>query len=473
MRTLLEEPVVAEGATDQLHRIKFLALKNLGDLTARQPGGTEHALAFYSTATQIVEDDAVLWNKLGSLVRKCHKARSMFVQRRTIHRLQAALPMHTDLPFVHADPHSAQTACLQAAESGFVAAARTAFERGLEVDPHHPTMPDKLLSLLIQAGDAPATAALATALLRQNPRHAGAAAALAAQQRGNNGAVAAVICGGLLQLPPVDMRPGREARPSQRQHLERPRTLEQPTWQQLLHHSLLCLTGNRLAEGAAPTAAGGGLLSERKAVPSLVRFSYKKNPPPGQQAQTQQQAGQQPGVAPEMSPAAPATQKSPKPAGAPPSEEQGRQEQHLHQQGFAFPAPSVSPSPAPASAQGEEGASPAALKVIDHSPAAPGGLEAATPGAASTAGTDVASSPNTAHVQCSPSASPAAFLADEGQEQRHPSGRSSRKVEGRSTRSRCAGGRCQSPRFSAVVLCCLCTLGSLHSARSGSLHAAN
>lgn len=60
--------MVAECATDQLHRIKFLSLKNLGELLARRPEGVSHALAAYCQATEVVADDAVLWNKLGTLV---------------------------------------------------------------------------------------------------------------------------------------------------------------------------------------------------------------------------------------------------------------------------------------------------------------------------------------------------------------------------------------------------------------------
>lgn len=345
-----------------------------------------------------------------------------------------------------------------------MAAARTAFERGLEVDPEHPTMPDKLLGLLSQAGDAPAAAVLASALLRQNPRHAGAAAMLAAQQQGSSAASTTAAGAGLLQLPPVGDRPGIEARRSQRQQLERPRTLEQPTWQQLLHHSLLFLTGNKLVEGAALAAPGGGPLPERKMVPSLVRFNYKKNPPPGQQPQQQpqqqQKAGQQQENGPETSPAATATQESPTPAGVPATAELGQQEQEQCQQGLATPASSASPSPMPAAGHGED-ASPAAM-AIDQSPPAPSGLEAATPAgpaqlspAALPAGTGIASSPNNAQAQCPSAASLAASPAEEEQEQRHPNGRASRKLEGRSTRSRCGARQDVTACFSAFVLACV------------------
>jgi hypothetical protein len=89
LRALLAEPVVADCATDQLHRIKFLSLKNLAELLARQGqqqqqgaavssprpegsigggGGVAEALSIYCQATEVVADDAVLWNKLGTLV---------------------------------------------------------------------------------------------------------------------------------------------------------------------------------------------------------------------------------------------------------------------------------------------------------------------------------------------------------------------------------------------------------------------
>ena len=69
LRELLAQPVVDECATDQLHRIKFLSLKNLADLLARQPGSVHDALLVYCQATEVVGDDVVLWNKLATLVR--------------------------------------------------------------------------------------------------------------------------------------------------------------------------------------------------------------------------------------------------------------------------------------------------------------------------------------------------------------------------------------------------------------------
>lgn len=69
LHALLADPVVAQCATDQLQRIKFLALKNLGDLLARRGRpGVPDALAAYCQATEVVADDALLWNKLGTLV---------------------------------------------------------------------------------------------------------------------------------------------------------------------------------------------------------------------------------------------------------------------------------------------------------------------------------------------------------------------------------------------------------------------
>jgi hypothetical protein len=73
LRSLLAEPVVDACATDQLHRIKFLALRNLGDLLARRPydpDSTAAALLAYCKATEVDADDGGLWNKLGTLVRR-------------------------------------------------------------------------------------------------------------------------------------------------------------------------------------------------------------------------------------------------------------------------------------------------------------------------------------------------------------------------------------------------------------------
>ena len=69
LRALLAEPVVEEPATDQLQRIKFLALRSLAELLARRPGGAPAALAAYCAATEVDGDDTALWNRLGSLVR--------------------------------------------------------------------------------------------------------------------------------------------------------------------------------------------------------------------------------------------------------------------------------------------------------------------------------------------------------------------------------------------------------------------
>ena len=54
LRALLEDPAVDGCATDQLHRIKFLSLKNLGELLARRgAAAAPEALAVYCQATQV------------------------------------------------------------------------------------------------------------------------------------------------------------------------------------------------------------------------------------------------------------------------------------------------------------------------------------------------------------------------------------------------------------------------------------
>ena len=64
----------------------------------------------------------------------------------------------------------------QAAQQGAWAAARHAYERGLECDPAHPSLQDKLLLLLLHIGDAGAAKAVAAEILRRNPHHATARA---------------------------------------------------------------------------------------------------------------------------------------------------------------------------------------------------------------------------------------------------------------------------------------------------------
>ncbi|EFN52259.1 hypothetical protein CHLNCDRAFT_139170 [Chlorella variabilis] len=428
LRQLLAEPLVEECATDQLHRIKFLALKNLGDLLARRgptPGGVPAALAAYCRATEVEGDDAGLWNKLGTL----------------------------------------------ASGAGYWAAARSALERGLELEPSHPTMPDKLLQLLLHVGDTGAAAALAAALLRANPRHAGAAAAAAAATRGGGGSGEPALRSGLLQLPAAAAGAGG-GRPSHQQqhhhHLERPRTLEQPSWQQLLHHSLLFLIANRLAEGgggATPTAtaaaaAPAGIAaraaagepaaaadrSHQRHVPSVVRFTYKRlqpPPPPPQQQQQQAAAAGAAGAAGAVGSASPTAQQ----------QQQQQQPQAAGEQ--ATPAGGASPaaqrSPAPAAAESSPGAPAAALRqAVQAGAASP--VPAATPTADAAASPPVPPSAGGTRSTQSPggggSAAAAAAAAEEEQEQRHPNGRSGggiKKAEARATRSRAATGQAAPP----------------------------
>lgn len=53
LRALLDDPAVDGCATDQLHRLKFLSLKNLAELLARSgAAAAPEALAVYCQATQ-------------------------------------------------------------------------------------------------------------------------------------------------------------------------------------------------------------------------------------------------------------------------------------------------------------------------------------------------------------------------------------------------------------------------------------
>ena len=376
--------------------------------------------------------------------------------------LQQTTPLLLHTRLVVSRPHIR----LQAAEAGYWAAARSAFERGLELDPQHPTMADKLLQLLLHVGDAGAAATLAAAMLRRNPRHTAAAAVAARARQG--GALPSALRGGLLQLAPL------QAVPAQAQQLvgwtwqysttERPRTLEQPTWQQLLHHSLLFLSSNRLAESsssAAGVAASPAAEHHAHKVPSLVRFNIKRAQP--QQAQAQQQAQQQQAAGQQQAQQQQQQQQ----------QQAGQQQQQQQAQPAAASSPEAPQQTPVAGAEaarstGVAGAAPEAAasgQLATPAPGLPAGEEPAGVGAAATlpAATPAAptpaavSDPDTGAVPPSgagPGCAPeeAAMEAaeeeeeeeEEAQEQRHPNGRgaaSGRKQEGRATRSRVATGR--------------------------------
>lgn len=352
---------------------------------------------------------------------------------------------------------------LQAAEAGHWAVARTAFERGVELDPQHPTMPDKLLALLEHLGDGPAAARLARLLLRQNPRHPGAAAALAAQQRGRPAAASSsATTAALLQLAPVKAGPGGPLCLLRGHHAgerERPRTLEQPTWQQLLHQSLLFLTGDRLVEGSPGEshAASAGAVAERKSPAVLVRFQIKRPPMlPSQQPPSQQPPG---GPAAEAA----ATAAAALVAVAPPQSEDLApslpKEAGVDMTAGAASVteadvlqPSVSPDGASALAHGQRpveqqqgfvttagAAAPPLTDVASPPPdgAAKQAMQAASPGAlpapASTAAEAVAVSPA---VTVGPPSSLAATSPAGEQEQQQADEGSSSKLKGHATRSR-------------------------------------
>lgn len=360
-------------------------------------------------------------------------------------------------------------ACLKAAEAGYWALARNAFERGLELDPQHPTLSDKLLQLLLHVGDGGAAAAVAAALLRTTPRHACAAAVLTAQRGGHT---LPTLRSGLLQLAPIDAVAGAaaaaSARQARHQHLERPRTLDQPSWQQLLHHSLLFLAANKLPESGAahastPTAAAAAAAGEpgtadrgHKQVASLVRFTYKRP-----YAQPTQQAAA--GAAAPAAAHVQADQQFPGGADVPAAG------------GAAASTPAAQPeqcsnlpaAEAMAAADAAGGALAATGELAAAAGSREGGAEA-TPlpslAAASPAPADPGSSGLAAAVavagnggqQTPQVAAPEA--TEEQQVWRRPGGRASsgaKKGEARATRSRC-GSSPDSPRLasSCAVLCC-------------------
>lgn len=187
-RLVLADPVVGTGASEQLLRIKYLSLKNLGALLAGAAETAAEALRCYCDALEVDDSDVVLWNRLGTLVSRAGPAPfplrcacgGLLGSSDEALKLSAAAPSY---------PPS------QAAQQGAWAAARHAYERGLECDPAHPSLQDKLLLLLLHVGDAGAAKAMAAEILRRNPRHA-TARALA------SGRSVVLLCGGQFMKGP-------------------------------------------------------------------------------------------------------------------------------------------------------------------------------------------------------------------------------------------------------------------------------
>ena len=68
-RAVLDDPLVQDSTSQQMQRIRFLSLKNLGSLLAVAGGSAAAALDCYVSACELDGTDVVLWNRLGTLVR--------------------------------------------------------------------------------------------------------------------------------------------------------------------------------------------------------------------------------------------------------------------------------------------------------------------------------------------------------------------------------------------------------------------
>lgn len=323
-------------------------------------------------------------------------------------------------------------------------------------------MADKLLQLLLHVADGQAAGALAAAMLRRNPRHA-AAAAVAANTAADR--PPAALCGGLLQLAPLAAAApggGLPIASSALQPLatgwgwhhaapERPRTLDQPTWHQLLHHSLLFLGSNRMVPeggGGAPGTYIGGTSATaspsadhaHKGVAPLVRFNIKRAQPLPQQGghlsgaaaatpvctgapQAQPPATDGPAAAAAEAPAVPVD-------AAVPHEAAGQ--------------PATPAAPTAAATGGDSAAAATAAAAAQQAASEPAATPLAQTPAAAEPGSAAVPPPAAERIRAPAAAAvPSTLEADEEQEQRHPNGTSSRasgssrKLEGRATRSRC------------------------------------
>ena len=229
-------------------------------------------MQLYCAAAEVDDTDVVLWNKLGTLVgggaagSAWCRASARAVDAHSPARAPAAVPPH---------PRPRQ-----AAQCGYWAGARHAFERGLQGDPQHPTMRDKMLQLLLHVGDAGAAHAFAAAVARQDPRHAAAQRVLRRQQ--SSQPLELSLAAGLLALPPP-AAPGecgeaRGVRPLLPHAQTRSVSLEHASWQCLLHQALTFLGSNRMAGGGTPATAAraGGI--EPPLRPSLLRLRMPAAP---------------------------------------------------------------------------------------------------------------------------------------------------------------------------------------------------
>jgi hypothetical protein len=125
-RLLLQDPLIQTTPNEQLFRLRYLILKNLASLLARNTSKHHDAVQFYCLATEVDDTDVSVWNRLGTLAAK--------IQQWSL--------------------------------------ARRAFERGLALDYTHPTLQAKLFQLLVHIGDRPGTEQLAAALLQAQPDNA-------------------------------------------------------------------------------------------------------------------------------------------------------------------------------------------------------------------------------------------------------------------------------------------------------------
>ena len=119
-RSVLNNPLVASGMTEQLHRLQLLAKKNLALAVSNQENRTEEALSLFQDAIMSNPEDVALLDKFGTL----------------------------------------------AARAGEWTAAKEAFMAGLRKDRHHLGMQEKLLQVLEHLGDRVSYDSLCNALYR-------------------------------------------------------------------------------------------------------------------------------------------------------------------------------------------------------------------------------------------------------------------------------------------------------------------
>lgn len=184
---ILEDKLVVTGATEQLQRIRFLCLKNLGGVVALTTSRSREALDLFRQATDTDSSDIALWDRYGTL----------------------------------------------AAQMGEWTIAKAALQQALMIEPRHPTLGEKLLQLLLHVGDCAGARTFANAYLKQIPSHPLSQWVVSKGLDTPPSTIEGRLCGVRMGLPLM----AHDTPPSVSLFSSQPpmtASLKQPTWEEIL-----------------------------------------------------------------------------------------------------------------------------------------------------------------------------------------------------------------------------------------------